>query len=118
MKSPYVSLQWLVTWAIAAVGGTSTYDVKLIFGNIIRYNVTNLGVATPVLSLIANANQNPLPFKISIMTGGATPPRQVLLKIEELIGFNHHRLCFNDCIYNLTIPFSKNKSKECGSLPY
>ena len=83
---------WCFTWVIAALGGTSTYDVKLIFGNIIRYNVTNLGVATPVLSLIANANQNPLPFKVSIMTGGATPPRQVVLKIEELIGFNHHRL--------------------------
>ena len=80
---------WCFTWVNAALGGTSTYDVKLIFGNIIRYNVTNLGVATPVLSLIANANQNPLPFKVSIMTGGATPPPQVVPKIKELIGFNH-----------------------------
>ncbi|XP_052485837.1 isovalerate--CoA ligase AAE2 [Gossypium raimondii] len=79
---------WCFTWSTAALGGTNiclrTYDSKFIFDAIVEYNVTNLGGATPVLSLIANANQNPLPFKVNIMTGGAPPPPQVVLKIEEL----------------------------------
>ncbi|XWS40276.1 hypothetical protein CRYUN_Cryun18bG0126900 [Craigia yunnanensis] len=41
----------------------------------------------PILCLITNANQNPLPFKVNIMTGGGAPPPQVVLKVEEL-GFN------------------------------
>ncbi|KAK8360448.1 hypothetical protein V6Z11_A04G167300 [Gossypium hirsutum] len=79
---------WCFTWSTASLGGTNiclrTYDAKFIFDAIVEYNVTNLGGATPVLSLIANANQNPLPFKVNIMTGGAPPLPQVVLKIEEL----------------------------------
>ncbi|XVF00775.1 hypothetical protein REPUB_Repub04eG0030400 [Reevesia pubescens] len=82
---------WCFTWATAALGGTNIclrkYDAKFIFDNIIRHNVTNLGGATPVLSLIANATQKPLPFKVDILTGGAPPPPQVVLKVEEL-GFS------------------------------
>ncbi|KAE8664649.1 putative acyl-activating enzyme 2 [Hibiscus syriacus] len=79
---------WCFIWATAALGGTNicirTYDAKFIFDAIVKHNVTNLGGATPVLSLIANANQKPLPFKVNIMTGGAPPPAHVVFKIEEL----------------------------------
>ncbi|KAA3463301.1 putative acyl-activating enzyme 2 [Gossypium australe] len=71
-------------WTVPMNHCNGTYDAKFIFDAIVEYNVTNLGGATPVLSLIANANQNPLPFKVNIMSGGAPPLPQVVLKIEEL----------------------------------
>ncbi|GMJ03596.1 acyl activating enzyme 1 [Hibiscus trionum] len=79
---------WCFTWAIAALGGTNIclrkYDAKFIFDAIIKYNVTNLGGATPVLSMIANSNHKPLPFKVNIITGGTPPQAHVVYKIEEL----------------------------------
>ncbi|XVF68050.1 hypothetical protein PTKIN_Ptkin10aG0172000 [Pterospermum kingtungense] len=79
---------WCFPWAVAALGGTNiclrTYDAKAIYDHIVRHNVTNLGGATPVLCSLANANQNPLPFEVNIMTGGAPPPPEVVLKIEKL----------------------------------
>ncbi|KAB2036043.1 hypothetical protein ES319_D04G195900v1 [Gossypium barbadense] len=95
---------WCFTWSTAALGGANiclrTYDSKFIFDAIVEYNVTNLGGATPVLSLIANANQNPLPFKVNIMTGGpgtvypwwpeyGSFSLQQQAKIKALHGLNH-----------------------------
>ncbi|KAK8564370.1 hypothetical protein V6N13_005399 [Hibiscus sabdariffa] len=79
---------WCFTWGIAALGGTNIclrkYDADFVFDAIVKYNVTNLGGATPVLSMLANANRKPLPFKVNIMTGGTPPQAHVVFKIEEL----------------------------------
>ncbi|CAI9758031.1 unnamed protein product [Fraxinus pennsylvanica] len=85
---------WCLTWAVAAQGGTNvclrSVTAKGIFDSIFQHQVTHMGGAPTVLNMIIHApasEQMPLPGKVSVMTGGAPPPPQVLFKMEEL-GFN------------------------------
>ncbi|XP_022881383.1 probable acyl-activating enzyme 1, peroxisomal [Olea europaea var. sylvestris] len=85
---------WCLTWGVAAQGGTNVclrgVTAKGIFDSIFQHQVTHMGGAPTVLNMIIHApasEQMPLPGKVSVMTGGAPPPPQVLFKMEEL-GFN------------------------------
>uniref|UniRef100_A0A0D3FDG5 4-coumarate--CoA ligase n=1 Tax=Oryza barthii TaxID=65489 RepID=A0A0D3FDG5_9ORYZ len=85
---------WCMAWATAAQGGTNicvrNVVPKVIFEQIVRHGVTNMGGAPTVLNMIVNApasERRPLPRRVLISTGGAPPPPQVLAKMEEL-GFN------------------------------
>lgn len=85
---------WCLTWAIAAQGGTNVclrnVTAKGIFDSIATHRVTHMGGVPTVLNMIINAaasELSPLPGKVSVMTGGAPPPPQVLFRMEEL-GFN------------------------------
>lgn len=82
---------WCLTWGVAAQGGTNicqrNVTAKGIFDNISQHKVTHMGGAPTVLNMIINApatDQKPLPGKVTVMTGGAPPPSQVLFKMEEL----------------------------------
>lgn len=85
---------WCLTWGVAAQGGTNVclrgVTAKGIFDSIFQHQVTHMGGAPTVLNMIIHApasEQMPLPGTVSVMTGGAPPPPQVLFKMEEL-GFN------------------------------
>ncbi|PON90453.1 2,3-dihydroxybenzoate-AMP ligase [Trema orientale] len=85
---------WCLPWAIAAQGGTNvcqrSVTAKGIFDSIAQHKVTHFGGAPTVLNMIINApvsERRPLPGKVSVMTGAAPPPPQVLYKMEEL-GFS------------------------------
>ncbi|KAK4368844.1 hypothetical protein RND71_012636 [Anisodus tanguticus] len=85
---------WCLTWAVAAQGGTNiclrSVTAEGIFDSIVQHQVTNMAGAPSVLNMIINAPrsvQRPLPRTVNVMTGGAPPPPQVLLKMKEL-GFN------------------------------
>ncbi|CAN0919018.1 Isovalerate--CoA ligase AAE2 [Linum grandiflorum] len=88
---------WCLTWGIAAQGGTNICIRKVtpkgIFDSIATHNVTHLGGAPTVLSMIVNSPETdriPLPHKVSVTTGGSPPPRGVISKMEELgFGVNH-----------------------------
>ncbi|XP_008781271.1 probable acyl-activating enzyme 1, peroxisomal [Phoenix dactylifera] len=85
---------WCLTWGIAAQGGTNicirNVSAKVIFENIALHKITHMGGAPTVLNMIVNApmtEQKPLPGRVTVMTGAAPPPPQVLYKMEEL-GFH------------------------------
>ncbi|OIV92629.1 hypothetical protein TanjilG_17980 [Lupinus angustifolius] len=85
---------WCLPWTIAAQGGTNVCQRNVtaegIFDNIFRHKVTHTGGAPTVLNMIINSPlevRKPLPGKVSVMTGGAPPPPEVLFRMEEL-GFN------------------------------
>nr|UPT51118.1 acyl-activating enzyme 7 [Pogostemon cablin] len=85
---------WCLTWAVAAQGGTNVclrnVTAKGIFDSIATHRVTHMGGAPTVLNMIVNAphsERKVLPGKVSVMTGAAPPPPQVLFNMEEL-GFN------------------------------
>ncbi|EXB56327.1 putative acyl-activating enzyme 1 [Morus notabilis] len=85
---------WCLTWSVAAQGGTNicqrNVTAKGIFDLIHGHKVTHTGGAPTVLNMIINApasDKRPLPHKVSVMTGGAPPPPQVLFKMQEL-GFS------------------------------
>ncbi|XP_062209776.1 butanoate--CoA ligase AAE1-like isoform X1 [Phragmites australis] len=85
---------WCMVWGTAAQGGKSvcigSVAPKVIFEQIARHGVTNMGGAPTVLNKIVNApasERKPLPRRVRIWTGGAPPPPQVLAKMEEL-GFD------------------------------
>ncbi|KAJ0568646.1 putative AMP-dependent synthetase/ligase, AMP-binding, AMP-binding enzyme domain-containing protein [Helianthus annuus] len=85
---------WCLTWAVAAQGGTNVclraVTAKGIFESISRHNVTHMSGAPTVLNMIINApagEKLPLPGKVSVMTGGAPPPSQVVFSMEQM-GFN------------------------------
>lgn len=85
---------WCLPWSVAAQGGTNicqrNVTAKGIFDLIHRHKVTHTGGAPTVLNMIINApvsDKRPLLHKVSVMTGGAPPPPQVLFKMEEL-GFS------------------------------
>ncbi|TVU48477.1 hypothetical protein EJB05_08115, partial [Eragrostis curvula] len=85
---------WCMVWGTAAQGGTSvcirSVAPDLVFDQIARHGVTNMGGAPTVLNMIANApasERKPLPGRVRVSTGGAPPPPQVLAKMEEL-GFD------------------------------
>ncbi|KAM0014652.1 putative AMP-dependent synthetase/ligase, AMP-binding, AMP-binding enzyme domain, ANL [Helianthus debilis subsp. tardiflorus] len=85
---------WCLTWAVAAQGGTNVclraVTAKGIFGSISQHQVTHMGGAPTVLNMIINAPETervPLPGKVTVMTGGAPPPSQVVFGMEQL-GFD------------------------------
>ncbi|KAM0012988.1 putative AMP-dependent synthetase/ligase, AMP-binding, ANL domain-containing protein [Helianthus debilis subsp. tardiflorus] len=85
---------WCLTWAVAAQGGTNVclraVTAKGIFESISRHKVTHMSGAPTVLNMIINApagEKLPLPGKVSVMTGGAPPPSQVVFSMEQM-GFN------------------------------
>ncbi|KAG5592414.1 hypothetical protein H5410_042928 [Solanum commersonii] len=85
---------WCLTWTVAAQGGTNiclrNVTEKGIFDSITQHQVTHMAGAPTVLNMIINAPrsvQRPLSRTVNVMTGGAPPPPQVLLKMKEL-GFN------------------------------
>ncbi|KAI4324249.1 hypothetical protein L6164_023803 [Bauhinia variegata] len=85
---------WCLAWGIAAQGGTNicqrNVTAKAIFDNISKHKVTHMGGAPTVLNMIINSNldvRKPLPSKVSVMTGAAPPPPEILYKMEEL-GFS------------------------------
>ncbi|KAI8031255.1 putative acyl-activating enzyme 2 [Camellia lanceoleosa] len=88
---------WCLIWGLTALGGTNiclrSVSPKAIFQNIALHKVTHMGGAPTVLNMIVNAPSNdrcPLPHKVEVMTGGAPPPPQILLKMEELgFGLSH-----------------------------
>ncbi|GLT53909.1 hypothetical protein SLA2020_271440 [Shorea laevis] len=96
MVRPYVSLQRVVPHLGCCCSGWHKYFCKEysapteIFDCMSKHKVTHLGGAPTVLNMIVNATpseRRPLPGKVSIMTGGASPPPHVLFKMEEL-GFS------------------------------
>ncbi|KAF5960869.1 hypothetical protein HYC85_002078 [Camellia sinensis] len=55
-----------------------------------------MGGAPTVLNMIVNSPSNdrcPLPHKVEVMTGGAPPPPQILLKMEELETYGPRTSC-------------------------
>ncbi|KAJ9186353.1 hypothetical protein P3X46_001933 [Hevea brasiliensis] len=85
---------WCLTWAVAAQGGKNiclrSVSAKGIFESIAQHKVTHMGGAPTVLNMIINApagDRRTLPGKVSVMTGGAPPPPEVLFRMEEA-GFN------------------------------
>ncbi|CAN6178295.1 unnamed protein product [Urochloa humidicola] len=91
---------WCLTWGVAAVGGTSVCLRKVtagaVFDAITLHGVTHMGGAPTVLTMIANATaeeRKPLYSvaadgrPVTVKAGGAPPPPQVLLRMEEL-GFH------------------------------
>ncbi|GJN24211.1 hypothetical protein PR202_gb11941 [Eleusine coracana subsp. coracana] len=88
---------WCMVWATAMQGGTSvcirSVVPKVVFDQIARHGVTNMGGAPTMLNMLANApaseRKKPptAPRRVRISTGGAPPPPQVLAKMEEL-GFD------------------------------
>lgn len=82
---------WCLAWGVAALGGTNVClrdaTAKVIFDSIVTHRVTDMGGAPAVLNMIANApseERKAFPGKVRVLTGGAPPPPQVILKIEEL----------------------------------
>ncbi|GKD52130.1 probable acyl-activating enzyme 1, peroxisomal, partial [Tanacetum coccineum] len=87
---------WCLTWAVAAQGGTNVclraVNAKDIFECISRHKVTHMSGAPTVLNMIINApasEKHPLPGKVSVMTGGAPPPSQVVFSMEQM-GFEEY----------------------------
>lgn len=101
---------WCFTWAMAAQGGKNVClrvaSEKDIFRSISQHYVTHMGGAPTVLNMIANApphDQIPIPGIVKVMTGGAAPPPQVLLKVEEL-GFKvYHAYGSTECYGPATV---------------
>nr|KAJ0202078.1 hypothetical protein LSAT_V11C600301600 [Lactuca sativa] len=82
---------WCFSWGVAVVGGTNIClrrcDPKDIFNNIVLHNVTHMDGAPTVLNMLVNSpatDRKPLPHKVKILTGGASPPPTIISKIEEL----------------------------------
>ncbi|CAH2062587.1 unnamed protein product, partial [Thlaspi arvense] len=82
---------WCLTWGVAALGGTNVclrnVTANGIFNNITQHNVTHISGAPTILNMIVNcpvSDRKPLTGKVSVLTGGAPPPPQVLFKMEEL----------------------------------
>ncbi|KAJ9172585.1 hypothetical protein P3X46_015802 [Hevea brasiliensis] len=113
---------WCLIWGVAAQGGTNVclrkVSPKDIFDSIVHHKVTNMGGAPTVLNMIVNSavcDQKPLPHKVEVMTGGAPPPPQILLKMEELgFGVSH--------LYGLTETYGPGTycawKPEWDSLPH
>ncbi|XP_022991102.1 probable acyl-activating enzyme 5, peroxisomal [Cucurbita maxima] len=83
---------WSLTWGMAAVGGTNIcirkFDAALIYTLIRRHHVTHLCGAPVVLNMLTNSPTNrPFDWPVKILTCGAPPPSEVLLRTESL-GFD------------------------------
>jgi acyl-CoA synthetase (AMP-forming)/AMP-acid ligase II len=81
---------WCMTWGVAAQGGTNiclkNVSSKGIFESIRQHKVTHMAGAPTVLNMIINetAASDRHPHEVAVMTGGAPPPSQVLLKMKNL----------------------------------
>jgi fatty-acyl-CoA synthase len=85
---------WCLVWGVAAQGGTNVCLRKVtsaaIFAAVAAHGVTHMGGAPTVLSMVVNATaEERRPLKaggkpVTVMTGGAPPPPQVLFRMEEL----------------------------------
>ncbi|CAD6248375.1 unnamed protein product [Miscanthus lutarioriparius] len=87
---------WCLVWGVAEQGGTNVCLRKVtsaaIFAAVAAHGVTHMGGAPTVLSMVVNATaeeRRPLSLKpsgrpVTVMTGGAPPPPQVLFRMEEL----------------------------------
>ncbi|CAN4083556.1 unnamed protein product [Withania somnifera] len=89
---------WCLVWGLAALGGTNIclgqVSPKAIFERIAEHKVTHMGGAPTVLNMIVNSpvsDRIPLPHEVNIMTGGSSPPPQIISKMEEL-GFRVHHI--------------------------
>ncbi|CAL5038272.1 unnamed protein product [Urochloa decumbens] len=91
---------WCLAWGVAAKGGTHVCLRKVtaaaVFDAVARHDVTHMGGAPTVLSMIVNATaeeRKPLHTggggrpPVTVKAGGAPPPPQVLLRMEAL-GFH------------------------------
>lgn len=85
---------WCLTWGVAAQGGTNiclrNVSAKGIYESIAQHKVTHMSGAPTVLNMIINASaeeRRSLLGKVTVMTGGAPPPPEVLFRMEEA-GFN------------------------------
>ncbi|XP_057974377.1 butanoate--CoA ligase AAE1-like [Malania oleifera] len=85
---------WCFTWGVASQGGTNiclrNISAQAMFRSIAQHKVTHMGGAPTVLNMLINApasEQRALPGKVSVVTGAAPVPPQVLFKMEEL-GFD------------------------------
>jgi acyl-CoA synthetase (AMP-forming)/AMP-acid ligase II len=83
---------WCLTWGVAAQGGTNVCLRRVtgaaIFDALARHGVTHMGGAPTVLSMVVNATDDerwPITGRrVTVMTGGAPPPPQVLFRMEAL----------------------------------
>ena len=85
---------WCLVWGVAAQGGTNVCLRKVnsaaIFAAVAAHRVTHMGGAPTVLNMVVNATaEERRPLKaggkpVTVMTGGAPPPPQVLFRMEEL----------------------------------
>ena len=85
---------WCFPWTIALQAGTHVCMRKVtaaaIFGAIADHSVTHLCGAPVVLNMLVNAAASdirPIPNIVEVMTGGASPPGAVILRLENM-GFN------------------------------
>ncbi|MCD7459605.1 putative acyl-activating enzyme 1, peroxisomal [Datura stramonium] len=82
---------WCLLWGMAALGGTNVclrhVSARTIFESISHNKVTHMGAVPTILNMIANSPLNdrkPFTHKVEILTGGSSPPPQILFKMEEL----------------------------------
>lgn len=78
---------WGFVWGVAAQGGTNVIlrdeaTAEAVFDAIEEHGVTMLSGATPVLAMLA-ADRRVLSRRVSVLTGGAPPPPDVLMRMEE-----------------------------------
>ncbi|CAL5043060.1 unnamed protein product [Urochloa decumbens] len=91
---------WCLAWGVAAKGGTHVCLRKVtaaaVFDAVARHDVTHMGGAPTVLSMIVNATAEERKLlhtggggrpPVTVKAGGAPPPPQVLLRMEAL-GFH------------------------------
>ncbi|XP_074263848.1 butanoate--CoA ligase AAE1-like [Silene latifolia] len=82
---------WCFAWGVAAQGGVNiclrNVTAKGIFSSIAEHKVTHFCGAPTVLNMIVNApvsDMSQLMNKVTVVTGGAPPPPQIIFKMEEL----------------------------------
>ncbi|XP_057809306.1 2-methylpropanoate--CoA ligase CCL4-like [Salvia miltiorrhiza] len=80
---------WSYTWGMAAVGGINIclrrFDAAAVYDAINKHSVTHMCGAPVVLTMLANyPRARPLKSPVEIMTGGAPPPAEVVLRTEAL----------------------------------
>jgi len=85
---------WTFTWGIAGRGGTNLCSRNVtelnIYRNIVAHRVTNMCCAPVIFNILLEAEpheRREVVAPIEILTGGAAPPRTLILKMESL-GFH------------------------------
>ncbi|KAM1012064.1 hypothetical protein ACFX13_048127 [Malus domestica] len=81
---------WNFPYGMAAVGGTNIcvrkFDGQIIYAMIKRHGVTHMCGAPVVLNMLTNVRSGTekLEYPVHILTGGAPPPAQVLIRTESM----------------------------------
>ncbi|PIA30374.1 hypothetical protein AQUCO_05600066v1 [Aquilegia coerulea] len=80
---------WCFPWAMAAVGGTNVclrkFDGPVLYQEIHTHGVTHMCGAPVVLKMLADApSPQPLTRPVSLLTAGAPPPSNVLMRAEAM----------------------------------